>query len=96
MKLLKGEILRFKEGHKLPGYEKNDYCVVIYTGDFETVPIIPSDRYGQYKEANPQPVHVSTLERTGQLIWEFDRTLFPHIIELLKEYYKFAIGEEID
>jgi len=91
MKLVKGEIMRFRDGQKLSGYEKFDYCVIVETGDFEVVSALPSDQYGQTKERDFQITPVTSLERTGRLIWEFDYTLLPHIIELLKEYYKFAV-----
>jgi hypothetical protein len=95
MKLVKGEIMKFKDGQKLPGFEKFDYCVIVQTGDFDVVGVLPSDQYGQTKERDFQSIPVSSLERTGKLIWEFDYTLFPHIIELLKEYYRFAVlGDE--
>ena len=91
MKLVKGEIMRFRDGQKPPGYEKFDYCVIVETGDFEVVSALPSDQYGQTKERDFQITPVSSLERTGRLICEFDYTMLPHIIELLKEYYKFAV-----
>ncbi len=91
MRLVKGEIMKFKDGQEPSGFEKFDYCVVVQTGDFDLVGALPSDQYGQTKERDFQAVPVSSLERTGKLIWEFDYTLFPHIIELLKEYYKFAV-----
>jgi hypothetical protein len=91
MKLVKGEIMKFRDGHKPSGLEKFDYCVVVQTGDFDLVGALPSDQYGQTKERDFHAVPASFLERTGKLIWEFDYTLFPHIIELLKEYYEFAV-----
>lgn len=94
MRLVKGEIMKFKYGQKPPGFEKFDYCVVVQTGDFDIVGALPSDQYGQTKEREFHIVSVSSLERTGRLIWEFDYTLFPHIIELLKEYYEFAVSSD--
>ena len=91
MKLVKGEIMRFRDGQKLSGYEKFDYCVIVETGDFEVVSALPSDQYGQTKERDFQITPDSSLERTGSLIWEFDYTMLPHIIEFLKEYYMFAV-----
>ena len=91
MRLVKGEIMKFRDGQKPSGFEKSNYCVVVQTGDFDLVGAMPSDQYGQTKERDFQAVSVSHLERTGKLIWEFDYTLFPHIIELLKEYYVFAV-----
>jgi hypothetical protein len=97
MKLVKGEIMKFKDGQKLPGFEKINYCVSVQTGDFESVGVLPSDQYGQTKEREFQIAPVSSLERTGRLIWEFDHTMLPHIIELVKEYYRFAVfGDEIE
>ncbi|MER3447154.1 MAG: hypothetical protein C4291_10060 [Candidatus Dadabacteria bacterium] len=94
MRLVKGEIMKFKDGQKPAGFEKFGYCVVVQTGDFDIVGVLPSDQYGQTKERDFQAVAVSSLERTGRLIWEFDYTLFPHIIELLKEYYEFAVSSD--
>ena len=91
MRLVKGEIMKFRDGQKPSGFEKSNYCVVVQTGDFDLVGAMPSDQYGQTKERDFQAVPVSHLERTGKLIWEFDYTLFPHIIELLREYYVFAV-----
>jgi hypothetical protein len=96
MKLVKGEIMKFRDGQKIPGFERFDYCVIVETGDFEDVNALPSDQYGQTKERDFQITHVSSLERTGRLIWEFDYTMLPHIIELLKEYYKFAVFSDED
>jgi hypothetical protein len=94
MKLVKGEIMKVKDGQKIPGFEKFDYCVITETGDFEVVSALLSDQYGQTKERDFHNTQVSSLERTGRLIWEFDYTMLPHIIELLKEYYKFAVFDD--
>ena len=91
MKLVKGEIMKLRDGQKIAGFEKFDYCVIVETGDFELVNALPSDQYGQTKEREFRIMPVSSIERTGRLIWEFDYTMLPHIIELLKEYYKFAV-----
>jgi hypothetical protein len=96
MKLVKGEIMMFRNGQKIPGFERFDYCVIVETGDFEVVSALPSDQYGQTKERDFQITPVSSLKRTGRLIWEFDYTMLPHIIELLKEYYKFAVFSDED
>ncbi len=97
MKLVKGEILKFKDGLRLTGFEKFNYCVSVQTGDFETVGVLPSDQYGQTKERDFQIANVISLERTGKLIWEFDHTMLPHIIELMKEFYRFAVfGDDED
>ncbi len=95
MKLVKGEIMKLRDGQEIPGFEKFEYCVIVETGDFEFVRALPSDQYGQTKEREFYITPVSSIERTGRLIWEFDYTMLPHIIELLKEYYKFAVfGDE--
>jgi len=94
MKVVKGEILRFKDGAKIAGFEKFDYCVCVYTGQLDELGVLPSDSYGQTEESEYQMISADLVERTGKLIWEFDHTLFPHIIELLKEYYAFAVYSE--
>lgn len=89
MRVVKGEILRIKE--KLCGFEKYGYGASIHTGELDEIWVLPCDSYGQTDERQHVVVSAKSVERTGRLIWEFDHTLFPHIIELLKEYYAFAI-----
>ncbi len=96
MKVVKGEILKFKEGARIRGYERFDHCVCVHTGELTEIGVLPSDSYGQTEEREYQVIPVDAVERTGRLIWEFDHTLYPHIVELLKEYYTFAVhGDEL-
>lgn len=94
MKVVKGEILKFKEGEQIAGYEGYEHCISVNTGVLDEIGVLPSDQYGQTDEKEFHVIPARSLQRTGKLIWEFDHTLFPHIIELLKEYYSFAVYED--
>ncbi len=92
MRVVKGEILRLKAGHGRPaGWGGSEYCVSLHTGDVDEIGVLPSDGYGQTSADEALTVAADDVERTGKLVWEYDRTLFPHVVQLLKEYYLLAV-----
>lgn len=43
MKVVIGEIIKFKEGEQISGYERYKHCVCVHTGVLEEIGVLPSD-----------------------------------------------------